>query len=159
MSHSDVEIKTVAPKTVVYLPMQGPYAQIPQAMGQLYGWIAQHGLQPVGMPGATYLTAPLEAAESDARWELHAEVAGAPIDAEPDAQGCGIRTMAAATVACTMHKGPYETIAPTYAEMGAWVAANGYTMAGPPEEYYHSDPAQVPPEEYLTEVRFPVVKV
>lgn len=37
-----------------------------------------------------------------------------------------------------------------------WLAEQGYEMAGPPEEAYLTDPAEVPPEEYLTEIAFPV---
>lgn len=159
MSHSEIEIKSVSSETVAFLPMRGPYSQIPEAMGRLYGWIAQHGLQPAGMPGATYYTAPGEASESEALWELHTAVAGAVPDAEPDTDGCGIRTTDAVTVATTMHKGPYEAIEPTYEDMGAWVSAHGYVMAGPPQEFYYSDPAEVPPEEYLTEIRFPVARL
>ena len=154
----EVDLKTVAPATVAFIEMQGPYDQVPQAMGQLYGWIAQHGFQPVGMPGAIYLTAPDEGPESEARWELQTEVADSPEPQAPDESGCGIRRNDAADVAYTMYKGPYEAIAETYYELGHWVEANGYAMAGPPQELYYSDPAEVPPEEYLTEIRFPVAK-
>jgi effector-binding domain-containing protein len=37
-----------------------------------------------------------------------------------------------------------------------WVEENGYAPDGPPLEIYYSDPARVPPEEYLTEVQIPV---
>ena len=55
-----VELKTAAAACVAYLPMTGPYAQIPAAMGRLYGWVAGHGLVPGGMPSGVYLTDPAE---------------------------------------------------------------------------------------------------
>jgi len=35
---------------------------------------------------------------------------------------------------------------------------NGYEIVGPATEVYLSNPAETPPEELLTEVRFPVRK-
>ena len=43
-----------------------------------------------------------------------------------------------------------------YEPLVQWLIGQGYAIAGPPEEVYFSDPDEVPPEEYLTEVRFPV---
>ena len=154
----EATIKQAEPKTVAVLPMHGSYEQIPEGYGRLYGWIAQHGMQPAGMPEAVYLTMPDPTGESEALWELWAPVAG---DAEiaPDESGIGTRRVPATTVASTMHKGPYDTIEPTYDALAKWVTEQGYQMAGPPHEAYYSDPEEVPPEEYLTEISFPVAKV
>ena len=149
-------VKETQPMTVAFLAMQGPYAQMPQAMGQLYGYVGAKGMTPTGMPHAVYFTAPDEGPESEARWELRAPVAGAADECGPDANGLGVRHVAQMKVASTMYKGPYEGIEPAYRELGEWIAAEGYQMTGPPMELYYSDPAQVPPEEYLTEIQFPV---
>jgi AraC family transcriptional regulator len=155
---TDVEIKTIEPETVAFVSMRGPYTQIPEAMGRLYGWVAQHGFQPTGMPSGVYLTSPDEAPESQAKWELQTALAGVHSPVEADESSCGIRDNPAVTVAFAMHRGPYETVGETYEHLQHWVSANGYAMAGPPQEAYFSDPDEVPPEEYLTEVRFPVIK-
>lgn len=155
---TDVQIKMTEPQTVAYLPMQGAYQQVPTALGRLYGWVAQQELTPAGMPHAVYFTAPGETPESEARWEVQAPVVTAQEQA-PDASGCGIKRVDAHQVASAMHKGPYDTIETTYRDLQAWVDANDYSMAGPPEELYYSDPAVTPPEEYLTEIQFPVIKL
>lgn len=155
----DVEIKTTEPETVAYLPMRGAYSQIPEAMGRLYGWVAQHGLQPGGMPTAVYYTSPDAGPESEAMWELQAPVVGDVAEQPPDEDGCGVKRLEPQLVASTMYRGPYEAIAPTYDELGRWIVANGYAPSGAPSESYLSDPQDTPPEEYLTEVRFPVAKV
>ncbi len=151
------EIKQSAAQTVVYLTMTGPYSQTPEGYGRLYGWVSQHGLVPSGMPHAVYLTMPPDTPEEEALWELWAPVAGNPPEHEPDEDGIGVKHMAAMTVVSAMHHGPYETVAPTYDEMWAWIGGNGYQIAGPPMEIYYSDPNKVPPEEYLTEIQIPVV--
>lgn len=154
----EVTVKQTEPMSVAYASMQGAYAQIPAALGRVYGFAAQSGLIPTGMPHAVYYTAPDAGPESEALWEVWAPVAGEPAETAPDASGLGIKRVPAKLVASAMHKGPYETIEPTYRELAQWVADEGYAMAGPPEELYYSDPAVTPPEEYLTEILFPVRK-
>lgn len=151
----DVELKTIEPTTVAFVSMHGAYSQVPQAMGQLYGWVAQHGLAPVGMPSAVYLTDPAQG-EATAQWEVRTALAGEPAACAADPSGCGIKTVPSQLVASTMYRGPYEQIALTYGEMAAWIAANSYGIAGPPEELYYSDPADTAPQDYLTEIRFPI---
>ena len=152
----DVEVKTTDPSVVAYVEMSGPYDQIPAAMGQLYGWVAEKGLEPVGMPSGVYLTEPGATAETEAAWEVRAPVAGEPDDCAPDESGCGIKRVEPCLMACAMHVGPYEEIGGTYDELVAWTGENGYRIVGPPEESYFSDPATTAPEEYLTQIRFPV---
>ncbi len=154
----DVEIKNIEPMTVAFITMQGPYAQMPDAMGRVYGWIAQHGLAPSTMPVAVFFTSPDAAPESEAIWEVQAPLTGDVPEADPDDSGVGVKRIEAQTVASTLHHGPYETMGPAYEAMSSWIEANGYAMAGPPEEVYMTDAGVVPPDEYVTEVRFPVHK-
>lgn len=152
----EAEVKVTEPQTVAFVAMRGAYSQVPQAMGRVYGWAAQHGLQPAGMPSAVYYTDPATVPEADALWEVRAPVAGDPPECEPDASGCGVKRIVSRKVASTMHRGPYESIAGAYASLGQWVAQEGLTMIDAPEELYYSDPANTKPEDYLTEIRFPV---
>jgi effector-binding domain-containing protein len=151
-----MQLKTANAACVAYIPMTGPYAQIPAAMGRLYGWVARHGLAAAGMPSGVYLTDPAEG-ERTARWELHAPLAGDPPDAPVDVSGCGIKHVAARLVASATYRGPYERIGPAYAELAGWIRTNGYVVDGPPEELYFSEPS-TPPEETLTEIQIPVAK-
>ena len=151
-------IKQTEPQSVAYLSMKGPYSLIAESYGRLYGWVGQQGLEPVGMPAAVYLTMPGQTPESESLWELWAPVAGGQA-CEPDEQGIGIKCLGAETVASAMHKGPYDQIGPVYEQLYGWLGQQGYRPAGPPRELYFSDPEEVPPEEYLTEVQMPVAKV
>ena len=153
----EVDLKTTEAQTVAFIPMRGPYSKMPEAMGRLYGWIAQHGLRPAGMPSGVYFTDPATVPESEAAWEVRAPVAGAQAEVPPDDTGVGIKRVTPMLVAYGMFRGPYEEIAPAYGEMAAWIAANGYHVAGPPEETYFSEPS-TPPQDTLTEIVFPVAK-
>jgi AraC family transcriptional regulator len=153
-----VDVKTTEPQTFAYLAMRGAYSQMPEAMGRLYGWAAQHGIQPTGMPSGVYMTDPATVGRDQAAWEVRAPLAGDPPDATPDASGCGIKHIGPVTVAYTIYKGPYDLVAPTYEELIAWIGANGYAVVGPYEELYLSDPSTTAPSEYLTEIRIPVAR-
>jgi len=155
---SEPTIITVEPAVVAVLSMTGSFAQIPEGYGRLYGWVAAHGLQPVGMPSAVYLTMP-DMPESDAVWELWAPVGGDVPEAEADESGIAIRHVPGYQALSVMHIGPYDSIPPTYEAAVTWMAAQGYQMAGPPMERYYSDPDEVPPEQYQTEVLMPVAKI
>lgn len=152
----DARVKDMGRRTVAYLEVRGPYAQMPEAYGRLYRWIDAEGLVPSGMPEAVYLTSPAEVPEEQAVWEVRGPIAGDVPPRAAVADCPGVKVLEPARVACLLHKGPYETIGPAYQHLLQWATENGYAMSGPPEEVYFSDPANVPPEEYLTEVRFPV---
>ena len=154
----DPSIKQIEEQTVAFKVMTGSYSQIPQGYGQLYAWVGQHGLQPTGMPQAVYLTPPDETPESEAIWELWAPVAPNASEVAADEQAIGVKRIDAGLVASIMHRGPYEGIAPDYERLFAWIPGQGCTICGPPREVYYSDPDEVPPEEYLTEIQVPVFR-
>lgn len=62
-------------------------------------------------------------------------------------------------VACTTFIGPYSKLGQAYAEVMKWINANGYENAGAPYDIYLIGPQSVEsPEQYVTEVCFPVNK-
>jgi len=152
----DPGIKQTEPITVAFLAMKGPYAQIPEGMGRLYGTAAQIGLMPTGMPMAVYFTDPAEGPESEALWELWAPVAGEPEPLAADESGFGIKVVPSERVVFAMHRGPYELIGDTYDQLMAWLQTESYTMSGAPREAYLSDPNTTAPEDYLTEIQLPI---
>ena len=142
--------------TVACLAMRGAYAQIPEGYARLYHWVEACGYEPTGMPRAVYLTDPAEVPEAEAVWELWAPVQTGPLPSGPDDQGLGVKAVAPRRLATAVHKGPYDSVGATYGALAGWIAEQGYEIAGPPEEAYLTDPAETPPEEYLTEIAFPV---
>lgn len=152
------EIKHAEEGPVAFIEMHGPYDQIPEGYGKLYGWIGAHGLTPAHdrMPAAVYLTMPEETPEESAVWELHAPLASDAEEMPCDESGVGIKRLEACRVASIMHKGPYDSVGPDYDALTEWIARKGHAIAGPPMEIYYSDPAETAPEDYLTEIRFPI---
>ncbi len=155
---SEPRVAQAEPMTIAYLKMRGAYAQIPGGYGTLYRWVATRGYAPAGMPRAVYLTNPAQIPEPEAEFELWAPVAPGPPEETPGEGGCGLKRVPARTLAIAVHTGPYDSIGATYETLVRWIAEHGRTIVGPCEETYMTDPAEAPPEEYVTEVAFPVAE-
>ena len=155
----DAEVKTLPARSVGYIVMHGPYDQMPRGFAKVYGWIGALGLEPAGMPMAVYLTDPSKTPEFEATWELWAPFEGDAPESGPNEKGLGVKNIEETTVASTTHKGPYESMRPTYTALQRWIADRSYEPSGPAAEVYISDPNEVPPEETLTEILIPVKKV
>lgn len=70
----------------------------------------------------------------------------------------GVKEVPTQVVASVMYKGPYDGMGPTREQLFRWIGEQAYRVVGPPRELYYSDPAEAPPEEYLTEVQIPVTR-
>jgi len=55
-----------------------------------------------------------------------------------------------------LHTGPYSGVGKAYERLFAYMNEHCLVPAGPSRELYLNDPAEVPEEELLTEVQFPV---
>ncbi|MBR5349091.1 MAG: MerR family transcriptional regulator [Lachnospiraceae bacterium] len=74
-----------------------------------------------------------------------------------DTEHVKFKTLPAVKVASCVVKGSYDQMGDAYAAVAAWIRANGYEMNGPMFNIYHVSPAQTQnPDEYVTEVCFPV---
>ncbi len=158
MPNIEVTIKKTEPRTVAFVAMKGPYAKIPEAFPRLFGWIAEKGYIPAGPPMGVYFNAPGQVPDEELLWEIQCPIGGEVAPSGPDKQGLGVKRVEGAEVAATMYKGPFDQVGATFGALVSWIMENGYEIAGPAEEIYLSEPEKTPPEELLTEVRFPVRK-
>ena len=77
----------------------------------------------------------------------------------PDTEHVKFRTLPETTVASCIYKGSYTRITDVYTAVIAWMEANGYAPAGPMFNIYHVSPHETTdPEEFVTEVCYPVNK-
>lgn len=71
-----------------------------------------------------------------------------------------VTTLPAATIASVIHKGALEKMENAYAALLAWIAGNGYQIIGPPREIaLQYEPTAEHPENFITEIQFPVRKL
>jgi AraC family transcriptional regulator len=154
----EAEVKKTEPMTVAFISIKGPYSLISETFGKLYGWIEEKGYVPAGPPIGIYFNAPGQVPDEELLWELRSPIAGDMASSDPDERGLGVKIVEGIEVAATIHNGPYDQVGATYGALWGWITENGYEIVGPSEEVYLSDPGKTPPEELLTEVRFPVRK-
>jgi effector-binding domain-containing protein len=126
--------------------------ELPQALGQAYGAIAQYlgglGEQPAGPPFAAYYNMDMQNLDVEIGFPLSAKLAGSgSIQASE---------MPSGKIATCVYTGPYTDIAPAYAALSAWMKENGCEATGVVYELYLNDPAQTPPLELLTQIAFPL---
>jgi effector-binding domain-containing protein len=68
------------------------------------------------------------------------------------------RILKGCACASGLHRGDYSSLFQTYKQIAEWIEHQGYTISGPPFEVYLNDPRELPANELLTEVYFPINK-
>ena len=124
--------------------------------GELGGYLAMHRVRPAQRGACFTLYHDEDFKERD--WDL--EVCE-QIDGDlTESQRVKVRNLPAATVACTIHNGPFTTISEAYNAIGKWITDNGYRIVGPCRELYlnpSKNGSQTDPNT-VTEIQFPVEK-
>lgn len=78
----------------------------------------------------------------------------------PDGGRMHVHELPAATMAATVHHGPYNTIPDAHEAVLTWIDANSYQIAGPDREVYlyNKMPIRLDDPSYVTEIQYPVEK-
>ena len=67
------------------------------------------------------------------------------------------RIMPGTTCAMTIHRGAYGSMSDAYGAIMQWIAENDYEITNAPYDIYRVGPnSNVPPEQWVTEIYFPV---
>jgi len=72
--------------------------------------------------------------------------------------GPGTRVLKGGAFAMAVHRGSYSNLSQTYARLAEWVEQQGYRLVAPPYERYQNSPLEVPEDQLITEICFPVGK-
>lgn len=149
----EVEITEASPQLVAATRISTNLRRIGQDLAAGFGTVVmamgQAGAEGSGAPQVVYHDVPDEEADGDIEICV-------PVDRAFDGDEVATRELEGGVMATTMHHGPYEQIAPAYHTLTSWISEHGHEIAGPPRETYLNDPQQVPPEELLTKVEFPI---
>ncbi|HEX6256315.1 MAG TPA: MerR family transcriptional regulator [Euzebyales bacterium] len=150
----DVELKETRPETVAtvrrHTDLAGIGAALDEGFATVVHAVGSAGGTPVGTPFVVYHAVIDEFTAGDIDICV-------PIAADVEIEGDVDRVdVPAQRVASTVHRGPYDELSPAYHTLTGWIAEHGHQMAGPPRERYLNDPREVPPEDLLTEVQWPV---
>ena len=152
-----VKIKKRGAGAMAYIEFRGPYDKIPfdECIKKLYGWAKENKARPGFTPFAVYPCDPNETPKE----QLITEVA-IPIHKLVAAKGeVKVRETPEMEVAAMKHDAPAEDYGKSYAELGKWIADNGYVVAGPPLEIYTGKPKLKDGKMIIySEIQFPVKK-
>jgi len=153
-----IHLKHTEPRSMATMKHTGPYTEVPQVMNALIKAIEDGGYHQAGPVMVAYFNDPRQTPEEELMWEVRIPVAyPGPIGAV-ESDKMGFKYFDPMFVAYTYHIGPYMEVGTAYMELMQWAGRNKYQIIGPPAEVYWSDPALVPAERRVTEVRFPVLE-
>lgn len=145
----NVIVKTVerAPEKILYIRKKMDIRELAEHIVELFRQIGQKKLQPMGGPMCIYHDEEFDAGHSDI--EVAVPVSG---------DGDGIRMLEGGLHCFSTLVGPYDPQAftATYAGIVKWINDNGYRMNGAPFDVYVRGGEGVPPEDYVTEIYFPI---
>ena len=151
----EIEIKDVPKQNVLLIRERAPLERmsevIPVAFEEIATYLHERGLEPVGPPTTICPYADEDGmVDVENAWTVDAEVSGSGrIEAT---------TLPACTVLAYQHRGHYNELDRSYRALEALVESEGLSKAGEPREIYWTSPQELPPEEWVTEIQFPIAQ-
>lgn len=110
--------------TYAALECLGPYAQVPQKLGELMAEIQKQNLEMLGEPSMIYYNSPGQVKPEELRWDVCAPLSALGKVAAPLKKG----EYKYPTVAEIIYKGPYDSVGSAYPALLQFIAKNGYAV-------------------------------
>ncbi len=157
MSVTEPVIKEIPALRVLTRRELGVYQEtIPRLIGELCAYVTHmDGRQPSAkMAGPImYICHEDEYRETDADIEM-----AIPITGSVNLEGTNVevRTLPGGRFVSVLYTGPYGGVGKAYERLFAYMGEHRLAPAGPSRELYLNNPCEVPEEELLTEVQYPV---
>ncbi len=159
MPDQEIDMKKVPAIKVASLMAKGlPFHEtVPKAFGDLMRWMISKGLpMPISSPmGLTvYYSDPKTVSPQDVRFKVAVPVSNdIKMMSEDD---FAVEKLPRHEVAYITIKGPYDNLEGAYGRLAEWVVQNNYRFADAPREVYVQWGENIPPEDWVTEIQFPV---
>jgi effector-binding domain-containing protein len=152
----DIRLKQVEPLLVASVRASIPTAQdIGRLQAKLFAYLDQQGIQ-ITRPDLVLLHSRHEL--SDEGISIDAETA-VPLQAMlPGNEQVTIRTLPGGLMACTVHTGNALSLGQAYVALHRWLQENGYRPVGPIRQVRLQRGEELNPNQYVTELQFPVEK-
>jgi effector-binding domain-containing protein len=149
------EVREVPARPTLVVRFHTPVRELSDRLGeiygQIYGYLAELGSEPVGPPFVGYYNMDMDDLDVEVGLQVPRVLPGRG-SIEPSMLPAG------QVVAC-VHTGPYASIGPAYDAVFGWIAAHGCEGTGVAYEFYLNDPASTPPEALETDVVVPITSV
>ena len=149
----EIKPKTIEEKQVASITYTGPVEDMGELIGELTGWLVSKGLKITEPPFVVYYTSPMDVPPEKMEYDV-----GIPFHGKAQDEGrIRIRIMPQHHVLFVVHKGPYQEIEAAYGMMMEHIMKESKEMIGAPREIYLNNPMEVPENELITELQFPIV--
>ncbi len=148
LDNIEVKLMETAPKNILSIREKMSINDYSKYLGMLFEKIAREKLSMSGDPMFIYHDKEFNPESNDTEIAI-------PIKETIK----GTRELCGSLCVMGTLKGPYSELPSIYAKIEEWIHKEGYSIAAPPYEVYLTDPRTgISPEEYITEVYFPVKK-
>lgn len=154
-SDLEVEIVEVEPVDILYVVSEaGPdssdiTASLAAAYQEITAYMAEQGVEVAAQPMA------ITRIGEQGRYEVEAAIpATLPASLPALASRVRVGRSPAGRAVRVVHRGPYESMGPTYEKLAAWIAAHAMEEGRVSWEQYISDPGETPEEELITHIYF-----
>jgi effector-binding domain-containing protein len=159
VSLTEPVIKEVPAQRVLSKREKGVFGiTIPKLIGEICSRLSQEN----GRPAAVKVVGPImtiyhdqEYREEDADIEVALPIAGRITLDDPSIE---VKNLPAGTFVSTIYTGPYQAIGKAHERIYSYVVDHGYVPDGPSRELYYNDPHEVPEDQLMTEIQFPIRK-
>ncbi len=148
---SNYLIKTIQfqPKNIYSIRQKMSLRDFSEAFGKLFAGLGKNRLRPAGPCLSVYH-------DEEFNGECTDIEVGVVVS---ESSGGNIRKLDPGLCCFATHIGPYDDFNPCYTALAEWIEREGYTISGPPIELYvkgYEDKVQ--PNEFVTEIYFPIKK-
>lgn len=152
-----IKDKIISDSRLAIINYKGNVEDMGILLGKLMAWAEVNKIQVIGAPFAMYYTSPENTAPEEMIYDMGIPVAE---DTELSEEGeIKVVDLLEHRVLSLTHKGPYKDLSNDYKEMVEYSIKNNYDIIGSPKEIYYNSPHEVPEEELITEIQFPVIKM
>jgi len=146
------QLTEVKEQPVLSIRTRTSVANLPQEIGRVYGAIAAYleelGEAPADAPYTAYFNLDMDDLDVEMGFPVSKPLAG-----KGEIQA-GV--IPAGKQASYMYKGSYAQMGPAYEALTAWIKEQGLEPSGISYEYYYNAPGEVPDDELLTKIVFPI---
>ena len=150
---SAYEIRQVPRQDTAVVHRHCDVNEISTVMGEAFARVFETVTRAGGVPAGTVFSRYFDFADEMVDFEAGIAVT-APFNGEGDVKASELGGCEAAV---TIHVGPYDSLSRTYADLQAWIEAQGRKPGAPMWEVYLTDPDQEPDRsKWRTEVYWPV---
>jgi AraC family transcriptional regulator len=148
----EISEKELAPQLALTHRRKVTMPTIAEGVGAGFGVLMEHAAK----TGAQWAGPPFILYPEDCGGEYEIVICMPVVPGATGGEGVELEEIPGGRVATTTHVGPYREVGNAYTALQKWMTDNGCRPAGMPREVYLNDPGEVPENELLTEVDWPV---